>query len=40
MKEYGTKLGETICAEFTVSKIKWICLNIYRQPTPNNAVTV
>ena len=32
MKEYETKLSETICTEFTVSKKKWFCLSVYRPP--------
>ena len=39
MKEYETKLNETICTEFTVSKKKWFCLSVYRTPSPNNVVT-
>ena len=39
MKEYETKLNETICTEFTVSKKKWFCLSVYRPPSPNNVVT-
>ena len=39
MKEYETKLSETICTEFTVSKKKWFCLSVYRPTSPNNVVT-
>ena len=39
MKEYETKLCETVCTEFTVSKKKWFCLSVYRPPPPNNVVT-
>ena len=39
MKEYETKLSETICTEFTVSKKKWFCLSVYRPLSPNNVVT-
>ena len=39
MKEYETKLSETICTEFTVSKKKWFCLSVYRPPSTNNIVT-
>ena len=39
MKEYETKLSETICTEFTVSKKKWFCLSVDRPPSPNNVVT-
>ena len=28
VKEYETKLNETICTEFTVSKKKWFCLSV------------
>ena len=38
MKEYETKLSEKICTEFTVSKKKWLCLSIYKPPSPNNIV--
>ena len=36
LKEYGTKQSESICSEFTIANRKWICLNIYRLPNPNN----
>ena len=39
MKEYETKLSETICTEFTVSKEKSFCLSVYRPPSPNKVVT-
>ena len=39
MKEHETKLSQTICTEFTVSKKKWFCLSVYRPPSPNNVVT-
>ena len=38
-KEYETKLSETVCTEFTVSKKKWFCLSVYRPHSPNNVVT-
>ena len=39
MKEYETKLSETICIGFIVSKKKWFCLSVYRPSSPNNAAT-
>ena len=39
MKEYETKLSETICTEFTFSNKKWFFLSVYRPPSPNNIVT-
>ena len=39
MKEYETKLSETICTEFKVSKKKWFCLSVYRPPSHNNVVS-
>ena len=38
MKEYETKLSETICTEFTFPKKKWFCLST-KPPSPNNIVT-
>ena len=35
-KEYETKQSESICSEFTIANWKWICLNIYKLPNPNN----
>ena len=36
IKEYETKVSETIASEFTISKKKWFCLGVYRPPTSNN----
>ena len=36
LKEYETKQSKSICSAFTIANKKWICLNIYRAPTPNN----
>ena len=33
IKEYETKVRETIASEFTISKKKWFCLSVYRPPT-------
>ena len=38
-KEYETKQSGSICSEFTITNRKWICLNIYRPPNPNNMNT-
>ena len=38
-KEYETKQSESICSELTIANRKWICLNIYRPPNPNNMNT-
>ena len=38
-KEYETKQSESIYSEFTIANRKWICLNIYRPPNPNNMNT-
>ena len=39
LKEYETKKSGSICSEFTIANRKWICLNIYRPPNPNNMNT-
>ena len=39
LKEYETKQSESICSELTIANRKWICLNIYRPPNPNNMNT-
>ena len=36
IKEYETKVGETIASVFTISKKKWFCLSVYRPPTSTN----
>ena len=36
IKEYETKVRETIASEFTISKKKWFCLSVYRPPTSTN----
>ena len=36
IKEYETKVSETIASEFTISKKKWFCLSVYRPPTSTN----
>ena len=36
VKEYETKVSETIASEFTISKKKWFCLSVYRPPTSTN----
>ena len=37
--EYETKQNESICSEPTIANRKWICLNTYRPPLPNNINT-
>ena len=39
LKEYETKQSESICSELTIANRKWLCLNIYRPPNPNNMNT-
>ena len=39
LKVYETKQSESIYSEFTIANRKWICLNIYRPPNPNNVNT-
>ena len=39
LKEYETNQSESICSEFTIANRKWICLNTYRPPNPNNMNT-
>ena len=39
LKEYETKQSESICSELTIANRKWIRLNIYRPPNPNNKNT-
>ena len=39
LKEYETKQSESICSELNIANRKWICLNIYRPPNPNNMNT-
>ena len=39
LTEYETKQSESICSELTIANRKWICLNIYRPPNPNNMNT-
>ena len=39
IKEYEAKQSESICSELTIANRKWICLNIYRPPNPNNMNT-
>ena len=36
IKEYETKVCETIGSEFNISKKKWFCLSVYRPPTSTN----
>ena len=36
IKEYETKVSETIASEFTISKKKFFCLSVYRPPTSTN----
>ena len=36
IKEYETKISETIASEFTISKKKWFCLCVSRPPTSAN----
>ena len=36
IKEYESKVSETITSEFTISKKKWFCLSVYRPPTSTN----
>ena len=36
IKEYETKVSETIASDFTISKKKWFCLSVYRPPTSTN----
>ena len=38
LKDYETQICETICSEFTVSKKKWICFNVYRPPSYDNLI--
>ena len=38
LKDYETKICETICSEFTVSRKKWICFSVYRPPSYNNLI--
>ena len=38
IKDYETQICETICSEFTISKRKWICFNVYRPPSYNNLI--
>ena len=30
---------ESVCSELTIAKKKWLCLGIYRLPTPENLVS-
>ena len=39
LKEYETNQSKSICSEFTIANRKWICLNTYRHPNPNNMNT-
>ena len=36
LKEYEIQQSESVCSDFTIANRKWICLNIYRPPNPNN----
>ena len=36
IKEYETKVSETIASEFTISKKKWFCVSVYRPPILTN----
>ena len=36
IKEYETKVSETIASEFTISKKRWFCLSVSRPPTSTN----
>ena len=36
IKEYKTKVSETIASEFTISQKKWFCLSVDRPPTSTN----
>ena len=38
LKDYETRICETICSEFTISKIKWIYFSVYRSPSYNNFI--
>ena len=38
VKDYETKICETICSEFTISKKKYICFGVYRLPSYNNTL--
>ena len=38
VKDYETKICETICSEFTISKKKCICFGVYRLPSYNNTL--
>ena len=38
LKDYETQICETICSEFTISKIKWTCFSVYRPPSYNNLI--
>ena len=39
LKEYETKKSKSICSELTIANRKWICLDIYSPPNPNNMNT-
>ena len=39
LEEYETEQSGSICSEFTTANRKWICLNIYMPPDPNNMNT-
>ena len=39
LKEYDTTQSESICSRFTIANRKWIGLDIYRPPNPNNMDT-
>ena len=39
LRDLETKISETICSEFTISKKKWFCLSVYRPPSSNNLNT-
>ena len=36
LKEYETKVSESICSELIIAKKKWICFSIYRPPSTSN----
>ena len=36
LRDFETKISETICTEITISKRKWFCLSVYRPPSTSN----